>query len=472
VKVTILGAGLRTPQILRGLIGEQDRLALEDVVIHDTDPERLHAMATFAGHVSHRWGGRFAVRADPDPHRALTGAAYVLTAIRVGGEEGRVKDERVPLMHGVVGQETIGPGGFAMAMRTIPVMLDYARLIADAAPDAWVINLTNPVGIITQALSDHTRLRVVGVCDTPVEMKRSLARFLRVHPDRMSLDYFGLNHLGWARRILVDGRDQMPIILERYEELQMAEPAWRLFDPELVRSLEMLPNEYLYFFYNRERAFEHLIAGETRGEQLLTLNRTLWSTLRETLARGEIEAALAAYTATFGTRTASYMAQESGGIVTHDVPDDGGMFEGEGYGGLASAVVSSLETQRDVPLILNIPNRGSIVGLRNEDVVEVPSSTNGGRPIPHAVGDIPDAAMALVAPVKTYERLCVDAAVTGSPASAVRALTAHPLVGSVDLARALLDGYAKAHGGALSSFGGHPDGPLERREGHRLRGTA
>ena len=243
MKMTLVGTGVRTPYVLHGLASRERELGLTEVVLHDTDHERLDVMSALGGHLCRGWNAAFAVRGEPDPRAALAGSRFVFTAIRVGQERARALDEEIPLRHGVLGQETTGPGGFAMALRTIPAMLDIARVVAEVAPDALLVNFTNPVGIVTQALCDRTPVRAVGVCDCPVSMRASVAEFLGIPEEEVHADYFGLNHAGWIHLVLVEGRDRLPEILDRYEELAQTEDSWRMFDPELVRVLGMLPME-------------------------------------------------------------------------------------------------------------------------------------------------------------------------------------------------------------------------------------
>jgi alpha-galactosidase/6-phospho-beta-glucosidase family protein len=252
VKMTLLGAGVRTPFVLHGLLDREHALGVSKVVLHDVDEERLGIMTALGAYLCREWGAGFAVRGETDPSEALAGSRFVFSAIRVGQERARTLDEEIPLRHGVLGQETTGPGGMAMALRTIPVVLEYARLIERVAPEALVVNFTNPVGVIVQALSDHSSVRVVGVCDGPIEMKRAVAEFLGVPGDEVQVDYAGLNHCGWIHRVRIDGVDRLPEILDRYEEFGSTDDSWRLFDPGLVRALGMLPMEYLYSITTRE----------------------------------------------------------------------------------------------------------------------------------------------------------------------------------------------------------------------------
>jgi 6-phospho-beta-glucosidase len=453
MKVAMLGTGVRSPGVLLGLAKLERELGITEVALHDNDTERLDIISTLGAYLCREAGASFTIRAERDPRVAIAGSRFIYTAIRVGQERARVIDEQLPLKYGVLGQETTGPGGFAMAMRTIPVMLDYARMIEDVAPSALVVNFTNPVGLVMQALCDHTAIHVVGVCDGPPHMHRSVAAFLGVAAEDVHVDYFGLNHCGWIRRVLVEGEDRLPEILRNFEELQRSDDVWAVFDPELVRSLGALPMEYLYFYYYREQAVEHIRrSGSTRGEQIATLNASLWPALRQSVEGGDLAGARDAWLAALRKRDATYFARERG----HRAPDgsqlelDESPSEEGGYAAVAAAVMASVELRRKTSLILNVPNHGAIPDLRDEDVVEVSCLVDGDGAHPLAQGALPDAMRGLIESLKTYERLTVEAAVEGSYEKALRALVVHPLVGSYPLAKAVLDGYVSAHEGFLS----------------------
>jgi 6-phospho-beta-glucosidase len=372
MKITLLGAGVRAPFVLRGLASSRADLGLDEVVIHDTDADRLELMAALGDHLCSEWGAGFAVRGEPAPEAALAGARFVFSALRPGQEAARAVDEEVPLKHGVLGQETTGPGGFAMALRTIPAMLDYARRIQEVAPEALLVNFTNPVGIVMQALHDHSTVRAVGICDGPISMQRSVAEFLGLPRERVHADYFGLNHCGWIHRVLVDGRDRLPELLDRFEELQAADDQWGPFDPALVRSIGMLPMEYLYFYYYQDQAVAHIRgSGGSRGRQLQALNDALWPVLRDRVDAGDLAGARWAWERAISERDATYFARERGTVAHAAADEPGDAFEGEGYEGVATAVMAAAVRRRKVPLILNVPNRGAIGGLRGDDAVEV-----------------------------------------------------------------------------------------------------
>jgi len=442
----MLGAGVRAPFVLRGLVQQQDQLGLDQVVLHDRDPARLATMTALARHLCRTWGASFEVRGDDDPSAALAGARFVFAAIRPGQERARTFDEELPLKHGVLGQETTGPGGFAMAMRTIPAMLEHARTIQEVAPDALLINFTNPVGIVTQALHDHSSVRTVGVCDGPVSMHRSIAALLGLRPDRVHVDYAGLNHCGWIHRVLVEGVDRLPELLDRYEELRALEDHWRLFDTELVRTIGMLPMEYLYFFYYRERAVENILgSGGTRAAQIAAINDALWAELHALAAAGDLDRAAAAWERAMETRARTYFARERGEGLPTPSPEVTGEVEGEGYGGVATEVIRAAARRLRVPLVLDVANRGAIGCLGDDDVVEVTTMLDEHGPHPLAQGRLPDEAETLLRQVKGYERLTVRAATTGSYDTALQALLAHPLVGSYPIASSILDAYLSAH---------------------------
>jgi alpha-galactosidase/6-phospho-beta-glucosidase family protein len=285
--------------------------------------------------------------------------------------------------------------------------------------------------------------------------ERAVAEFLGVAGDDVQVDYAGLNHCGWIHRVRIDGVDRLPEILDRYEEFGRTEDSWRLFDPDLVRALGMLPMEYLYFYYYRREAVEHVLrSGGTRGRQIAELNERLWPELRSHVGAGDLAVAHEAWERAMDARHGSYFARERGEVVLEEPasePEDRGeMFEGDGYEGLAIAVMTAAVDRRQMPLIVNAPNRGAISGLRDGDVVEATCIVDegGARPMPQ--GSLPEVAQALIGPVKAYERLTVEAAVEGSYDKALKALLVHPLVDSYPTAKVILDDYLSEHGELLA----------------------
>src|SRR5690606_15629499 len=233
----------------------------------------------------------FKVSFTTDVREAVVGADFIYSAIRVGQEESRIKDERVSLKYGVLGQETTGPGGFAMALRTIPVMIEYTKIINELAPNAWLLNFTNPSGLLAQALNTYGHHdKVIGICDAHAGIKNSLCKFLNIPHTRLQADYFGLNHLGWVPSVLVDGEEKLPEILENYEKLSRIAHIFSFFDAELIRNVGMLPNEYLFYFYYHDKAVKNINeSNETRGEQIVRLSRTLFASLSALISKGKMD---------------------------------------------------------------------------------------------------------------------------------------------------------------------------------------
>jgi 6-phospho-beta-glucosidase len=259
MKLTIIGGGgVRVPLLVNGLI--QSDLPVDDIGLYDTDLERLAAIAPLA----RRFAGRARLRVESTVDAAVEGADFVFTSIRPGGIERRARDEQISLAHGVVGQETVGPAGFAMAMRTVPPVIEYARAIARRAPAAWIINFTNPVGIVTQAVAGSTGARILGICDTPTELFEEIAHALGVPSAECRFDYFGLNHLGWVREVYHGGRPMLDRLWSEPEALTRLYRA-PLFDAAWLQSLRLLPTEYVYYYARPADAVANLARAGTRA---------------------------------------------------------------------------------------------------------------------------------------------------------------------------------------------------------------
>ncbi|MFJ4269124.1 6-phospho-beta-glucosidase [Streptomyces coelicoflavus] len=440
MRLTMLGGGgFRVPLVYGALLGDRAEGRVTDVVLYDTDASRLTAMTRVLAEQAAPVPDAPAVTATTDLDEALRGADFVFSAIRVGGLQGRADDERVALAEGVLGQETVGAGGIAYGLRTVPVAVDIARRVARLAPDAWVINFTNPAGLVTEAMSRHLGDRVVGICDSPVGLGRRVARVLGADPDRAFVDYVGLNHLGWLRGLRVDGRDELPRLLADPGLLGSFEEG-RLFGPEWLRSLGAVPNEYLhYYYFNRETVRAYQEADRTRGAFLRDQQARFYDAMRRPDAP-----ALAAWDRTRAEREATYMAEnrETANAGEREAEDLSG-----GYEKVALALMRAVARDERATLILNVRNRGTLSVLDRDAVIEVPCLVDANGAHPMAVDPLPDHATGLVCAVKAVERDVLTAAGTGSRAAAVRAFALHPLVDSVDVARRLVDGYREVHPG-------------------------
>ncbi|MFK0252507.1 6-phospho-beta-glucosidase [Streptomyces sp. NPDC090445] len=465
MRLTILGGGgFRVPLVYGALLGDRAEGRVSHVTLYDEDPARLTAVsrvladqaaaaaaaAPAAAAARRAEAGPGAVPAPSvstttDLDEALRGADFVFSAIRVGGLDGRAADERVALAEGVLGQETVGAGGIAYGLRTVPVARQIARAVARLAPEAWVINFTNPAGLVTEAMAEVLGDRVIGICDSPVGLGRRVARALGARPQDAWIDYIGLNHLGWLRGLRIGGRDELPRLLGDPEALRTFEEG-RLFGADWLRSLGAVPNEYLhYYYFNRDTVRAYQEAKQTRGAFLRDQQRGFYAEAgRDALPPG---AALAAWDRTRAEREATYMAEnrEAAGAGARD--DSDAESGSGGYEEVALALMRAIARDERTTLILNVRNRSTLSVLDGEAVIEVPClvDANGAHPV--AVDPLPLHAVGLVTSVKAVERTVLTAAAGGCRAEAVKAFALHPLVDSVGVARRLLDGYAAAHPG-------------------------
>ncbi|MCO5994823.1 6-phospho-beta-glucosidase [Actinoallomurus rhizosphaericola] len=435
MRLTILGGGgFRVPLVYRALLADRGKGRVTDVVLHDLDPARTAVIRQVLAEQAAGYADAPAVTATTDLDEALTGADFVFSAIRVGGLAGRAADERLALDEGVLGQETVGAGGIAYGLRTIPVAVDIARRVAAVAPDAWVINFTNPAGTVTEAMSHHLGDRVIGICDSPVGLGRRVAAALGVDAGAAWFDYVGLNHLGWLRAVRVEGRDVLPDLLADDAALASFEEG-RLFGGEWLRAIGAVPNEYLHYYYFARDAVAAAGNAElTRGALVLDQQRDFYARTPDSPG-----SALEAWETTRMARETTYMAEnrEAAGAGERESCD----LESGGYENVALALMRAIAHDERTTLILNVRGRGALPGLDDDAVIEVPClvDANGARPV--ACAPLADHQFALVTTVKAVERAVLEAATTGSRPAALRALATHPLVDSVSVARRLLERY-------------------------------
>jgi 6-phospho-beta-glucosidase len=441
MKIAVLGGGgFRVPMIYGALVTRAEQLGIDEVALYDLDDERSARIGLVLEGIEREQGARVPLRVASTVEAAVEGADFVFCAIRVGRLEGRVVDERVPLDEGVVGQETTGPGGICFALRTVPVMLELAQIVAERAPGAWFVNFTNPAGLVTEAIQEVLGHRAIGICDTPSALCRRVAAALSRDPEELWFDYFGLNHLGWLRGVYDGERNLLPDLLADDKSLALLEEG-RLFGAEWLRSLGMIPNEYLYFYYYASDAVDASASSlHSRAEFLLRQQAAFYEANGD---GGTPEEALTAWRATRREREETYFeeARRAAGVQGH-APDweDAGGYEGE-----AMAVVEAIALNQKHVLILNTANRSGLPFLDERAVVELPCVVGRTGAVPTAVGEVPGHARALIETMKNVERTAIRAAVTGSRELAVEALALHPLVPSVTTARRVLEAYASRH---------------------------
>ena len=411
VKVAVIGGGSTyTPELVDGLAGFADRLPVGELALHDIAPDRLVPVAGFAGRILRRYGWSGRLHTTTDLAAAVDGADFVVVQLRVGGQAARLVDETLPLAHGCLGQETAGAGGFAKALRTVPVVLELAELVsARAAPGAWLVDFTNPVGIVTQALLDDGH-RAIGLCNVAIGLQRRFAELLGVAPDALALEHVGLNHLTWARAVRLDGTDQLPVLLDEHAG---ALAAHLELPAGLLRDLGAIPSRYLRFYYRTGELLARQRAGDIRARQVQRIERELLELYMDP-----------------ALDTKPPQLQQRGGRY---------------YSEAAVRLMASLHDGRGDVQVVNVRNQGTIAGLPDDAVVEVPArvGTAGADPVP--VRPLPPELLGLVQQVKAYERLAVAAARTGERRTARLALLANPLVGELPAAEAILAELLEAH---------------------------
>ena len=436
-KVAIIGGGgVRTPLLIYGLAQSQELLKITELALFDLDEARMQTIARIGRQIVRQMGAGFEIRGTSRLEEAAEGADFVLSSIRVGGMAARARDERVTIEHGLAGQETTGPAGAAMALRTLPLTLGHAKVIERVAPRAWFINFTNPAGLITQALAQNTTLKLIGICDTPSELFHKIADGVGAPAADVVCDYAGLNHLGWVRRVHLRGEEITQRLLEDVTLLRGLYPAG-LFDPALIQALRLIPTEYLFFYYSQRKAYRNqLSAGASRGEELQRMNRGLF----ERLGAQTDSEALATYTSYLQQRNASYMKLEGlGGSAFTPLEDEPNPFElATGYHRIALDLMNGLLSERPREIVLNVTNRGAIDDLEADDVIEVPCDVDMTGARPRRTGHLPEQVRGLTLSVKAYERTAIRASIEGSRALAQLALLEHPSIAQWEIAGEML----------------------------------
>jgi 6-phospho-beta-glucosidase len=418
MKIAVIGGGSTyTPELIEGLIEHNPDLGISDVALMDVDAERLTVVGGFCRRMVAHAGAGFKVITTTDRSAALDGASFVLTQIRVGGQKGRHKDIQLGLRHGLVGQETTGVGGFAKALRTVPVILDICREMQARCPQAWLINFTNPSGLVTEAILKHGRERAMGLCNNPINLKIDVAGYLGVEPGQVELDYIGLNHLSWVRRILVDGKDVLPGVLGAVTGAgRPANIPEELDYPQgFIKSLCMIPSSYLrYYYLTRQAVAELQQKTRSRAEEVMEVEKELMAIYRDPDAK--------------------------------EKPDALSKRGGANYSRAAFELIRAVHLDLKERHVVNVRNRGTIACLPPDCAVEVSCrvDASGAHPLPL---DPPGPEIrGLMQHVKAYEELAVRAAVSRSRRAAILALCAHPLVADAELSGILVKEIEDDHG--------------------------
>ncbi len=422
------GGGFRVPLVHGALLADAASGSglVTELVLHDVSPDRLAAIEAVCRQQAAGAGGRLVLRTTVDLTEALSGADFVFSAIRVGGLAARAADEAAAARLGLLGQETTGAAGVLYGLRSVPEAVRIASVVAAIAPDAWVINFTNPAGMVTEAMSAVLGDRVIGICDSPVGLCRRVAKALQVPLESAWFDYAGLNHLGWLRAVYVDGRDRLPALLASDRAVESFEEG-RLFGPGFLRALGAVPNEYLYYWYRTDEAIAGL-GDSPRGAFLVDQQERFFDAVLR-----EPDAAYATWQRFRQEREQTYLAESRTEGEAREEDDLSG-----GYEGVALRLMHAIARGERAMLILNVRNRSAVAGLDADAIVEVPCvvDANGAHPV--AVGALAPDQAALVSTVKAVERLTIEASLSGSRDLAVKALALHPLVRSVTAAEQLV----------------------------------
>ncbi len=418
IQLCIVGAGSSyTPELIEGILAHApEPLPITDVRLHDIDADRLAVMAGLAERMVRHAGKRIEVRAGTALAPLVEGADFVITQIRVGGMAARYLDESIPPRYGLLGQETTGPGGMFKALRTIPPMLAIARTVEQVAPRAFLLNYTNPSGIVTEALRRHTGARVIGLCSGIPEMQTRLRDLLRGEFGDLRSYCVGLNHLGFVHRLEAGGRDVTATALERVVAHAEQTPGFGGFpDPRSIRLLHAISLGYLsYYLFRRQTLETARTAGQTRAQQIMRIEEEVFAEARSPAATGKPAA----------------LAKRGGG----------------GYSNITLGFLRAIVHDSGDELACTVRNGEAVDGIEPDAGVEVVCRTGANGPAPLPVGPIPLAFRGLVQAVKAYETLTVAAAVQQSRALAIQALVNHPLAGDLDVIEPLVDEMLQAHG--------------------------
>lgn len=428
LKVAVMGGGSTyTPELVNGFIERADRFPLDELWLADIDPDRLAVVGAFAQRMAAAKGSRFSVHLTTDRREAIRDASYVTTQLRVGQMAARRADEYLGRRHGLIGQETTGVGGMAKALRTIPVILDIANDMRELArPEALLVNFTNPAGLVTQALSQYAKVPSVGVCNAPINAQRDFVAKVSaklgqpIDPARTELKTLGLNHLTWHHGFTLDGEDVWPMVMEAVlADLRAEEhPAW---DVRTIESLRMVPNYYLqYFYYTTQKLREQDAWPPSRAEVV--------AEVEEALLKQYADPALTEPPADLMKRGGAYYSTVATQLLTAHYNDLG-------------------ETH-----VVNVANRGAVKEWPEEWVLELPATVRRSGITPQAMPALPSACFGLIAQIKAYELLTVQAAVHGDRDAAYQALLTHPLGPSADRVQTVLDDLLETHRAHLPRF--------------------
>jgi 6-phospho-beta-glucosidase len=420
-KIAVIGGGSSyTPELIDGFIQNEANLRVGEITLYDIDQERLDIVGGMAQRMVRYAEMDTKVTLTTNRPQAVEGAKFVLSSMRVGKMAARILDEKIPLKYNVIGQETTGPGGTFKAFRTIPVTLDIAKDMHKYAPDAWYINFTNPSGIMTEAILKHTDLNVVGLCNNPINMIAGMAEAFHVEPRDVFLEWVGLNHVNWVRKVFIKGQDMTQNLMDNLEKFAENEEMPHL-EPELIRTLGVIPTYYLqYYYYHPAKLAEAKAAEKSRGETVLEVEQDL----------------LKQY------------ADPNVLVKPEELAQRGGARYSEAA---VNLILSLMLDRRDVQIVV-ARNGDAISDLPPDASVEIPCVVGAHGVTPLVMGKLPESIRTLCQQAKAWESATVKAAVSGSRKDAILAMLQNPLVPDYPTAVALVDEMLEAHKEFLPQF--------------------
>lgn len=429
LKIAIIGGGSSyTPELIEGFIKRVPELLAREINLVDVEEgmEKLKIIEGLTGRMVKKAGLDIKINTTMERKHAIKDVDFVITQFRVGGIDARINDEKIPLKYGVLGQETTGPGGFANALRTIPVILDICKDIKELAPDAWLINFTNPSGIVTETVLKHTGIKIIGLCNVPINIVSSVAKMLHVPLDKVFIQFAGLNHLVWGMKVFLDGRDVTSRLINEYvfsgESMRnIPELDW---DLDLIRSLGMIPCPYHRYYYMSDvmldKAKKNAYSEGTRGEIVKKIEKELFELYKD--HKLDIK---------------PLQLEQRGGAL---------------YSDAACNLINSIVNDKKDIQTVNVRNNGTILDLPEDVAIETNCVINKDGAHPLSIGHVPVKIRGLMQIVKAYEELTVKAGVTGDYNTALQALTIHPLVPSVEAAKKIMDDIIRENKDYLPQF--------------------
>lgn len=435
------GGGVRSMFLAKSIAMRASELNIDELVFMDKNEEKLRIYGGMAKHVANELCPTLSFSLTGDAVEAITGADYVITTIREGGDEMRVRDERIALGYGLLGQETTGAAGLSFAMRSIYALKEYCEMVKKyAKKDCKVFNFTNPAGVVSQTLRDMGYDFTYGICDAPSGMLYSFAKLYGADENSIKGEIYGLNHLSYFSSITIDGKEIMQDLVENDEAYEKTD--MRYFEKSLLRERNSVLNEYLYYFYYREKAIENILnADKTRGEQICEINRKMTNELRDIDIENDFDKAFEIFEHWYGERENNYMASETGVKRKSKWHFDIHQKDNGGYAGVALKFIEIANSGKSDSMILCTANNSAIPTLRDDDIVEITCDITRDGVFPHKFDKVDEQNLEIIRRVKMYERLSSEAIRTRSRQKAVEALTMHPLVNSYSLATRLIDDY-------------------------------